>query len=92
MSLLHFRDPCVHCGIAMMKVPPGPCQGDPTKRVPMAYQTMGVRWDGVERFLIEMSDGSFIEHHSHISNHICYFDGWLSKARVDMKLIGERKA
>lgn len=27
----HFRDPCIHCGVAHDDVPPGPCGGEVVK-------------------------------------------------------------
>lgn len=65
-TLRHFGDPCVHCSIAHDDVPVGPCQGDPDKAVPMVYRRLGVRWDGVEHFLIQMSNGEFVDRWEHI--------------------------
>ena len=56
-TLYHFGDPCVHCGSPHDEVPVGPCQGDPAKAVPIAYRSMGVRRNQIERFLIRLSDG-----------------------------------
>lgn len=69
MTFLHFEDPCVHCGLAHDKVAPGPCQGDPAKAVPMAYRSLGVRWDHVEHFRILFSDGRIEDRWAHISEH-----------------------
>jgi len=83
-TLRHFRDPCVHCGTPHDEVAPGPCPGDPAKAVPMRWRSLGVRWDNVEHFLIQMSDGSFTERHSHISNALPW--NWLKDARHDETL------
>jgi hypothetical protein len=64
-ELKHFRDPCVHCATPHDDVPSGPCQGDPTKAVPIRWRPLGVRWDGVERFLIQLSNGKFEERYEH---------------------------
>lgn len=69
----HFRDPCIHCGLATDDVAPGACTGDMTKAVPIAYRSLGVRWDGVEHFLIRMSNGEVKDLHSHVSNHSPYY-------------------
>lgn len=70
--LKHFRDPCVHCGIGHDDVAPGPCLGDPAKAVPMAYTSLGVRWDHVEHFLIQYSNDVFEDYHAHISMNVPY--------------------
>lgn len=73
----HFGDPCVHCAIPHDDVPPGPCNGDPSKAVPIAYRSLGVRWDGVEHFLIRLSNDCVIERHNHISEQAPYWHfGW----------------
>lgn len=84
-ALLHFRDPCVHCGTPHDEVQPGPCLGDPTKAVPMRWRSLGVRWDGVEHFLIQMSDGTFTERWEYVAHHIAYF-GYLAGVRFDHTL------
>lgn len=73
MNMHHFGDPCIHCGIAHDDVPAGPCQGNAAKAIPIAYRSMGVRWDNVERFLIRMSDGSIQERHHHIGEQAPYY-------------------
>lgn len=77
--LHHFRDPCVHCGLRMEDVAIGPCLGDRTKAVPMAWKSLGVRWDNVEHFLIQFSDGHFEHRWEHIEADLAY--GYLAKAR-----------
>jgi hypothetical protein len=69
----HFRDPCVHCGQAMADVAVGECPGDPAKSVPMSYRALGVRYDGVEHFLVQFSDGRIEERWSHASFHAPYY-------------------
>lgn len=71
--LLHFGDPCIHCGTPHDAVEPGLCHGDPAKAKCIGYQSLGVRWDGVEHFLLLMSTGSFEEHWYHISEHAPYW-------------------
>lgn len=82
--LRHFRSPCVHCGTLMEDVAPGPCPGDPAKAVPMAWCGLGVRWDKVEHFRIQFSDGRIDERWAHIS----YAFPWtyLKDARHDVRL------
>jgi hypothetical protein len=84
MSLHHFGDPCVHCGIAHDDVPSGPCEGDSSKAVPMAYRRLGVRWDHVERFLIQMSSGEFIDRYEHVEMGLPF--GYLKDVRYDKNL------
>ena len=69
----HFSDPCIHCGRAMANVAVGPCLGDVSKAVPLAYASLGVRWDGVERYRIRMSDGRIEDLHRHVSEHAPYY-------------------
>ncbi len=69
----HFGDPCAHCGTPHDDVQVGPCQGDPTKAVPIAYASLGVRWDKIERFRVRMSDGSVVERYSHVSEQAPYW-------------------
>ena len=80
-TLKHYGDPCVHCGIAHDDVPPGPCQGDKSKAVPMAWRGLGVRWDNVEHFLIQYSDGHFEDRWEHTSFHLPYT--YLKNARYE---------
>lgn len=84
MTLLHYGDPCVHCAIPHDEVPVGPCQGDPAKAVPMAYRSLGVRWDNVEHFLIQMSNGEFTDRYEHISFSLPWT--YLKNARSDQTL------
>lgn len=69
----HYRDPCLHCGVAHDDVKPGACDGDPAKAVPVAYASLGVRWDGVEHFRVRMSDGRVEDHHRHVSERAPYY-------------------
>lgn len=41
--------------------------------VPLSFRSMGVRYDGVERYLVRYSDGSIREHHDHVSEHAPYY-------------------
>jgi hypothetical protein len=98
MTLYHFGDPCVHCGIPHDEVPVGPCQGDPAKAVPMAYQSMGVRPDGIERFLIRFSDDRVDQRDFPVSQqapywHFGYSDRRRQPPRLDDRLrVRERNA
>jgi len=92
-ALLHFEDPCVHCGIAHDDVLPGNCTGDPAKAVPMAYRSMGVRWDHIEHFLVKYSDGHVEHIWSHISElaasyHFGRYDELHHPPRYDETLVG----
>lgn len=69
----HFRDPCIHCGTAHDDIQPGPCAGDPTKAVPLAYCSMGVRWDGIEHHRARFSDGRVEDRYNHIGEHAPYY-------------------
>lgn len=69
----HFGDPCLHCDIPHDDVPAGPCSGDPKKAVPIAWCSLGVRWDGYENFRLLMSDGRVEERIAHISAHAPYY-------------------
>ncbi len=71
-ELYHYGDPCVHCGTPHDDVPPGPCLGDPAKAEPITYRSLGVRWDGIERFFVQMSDGRIEERHYHIAEWAAY--------------------
>ena len=82
--LHHYGDPCVHCGIAHDDIPPGPCLGDAGKAVPMVFRSYGTRWDGVEHFLIQYSDGHFEERWEHISALLPYT--FLRNARLNQTL------
>jgi hypothetical protein len=65
----HFGNPCIHCDMPQDAVPVGPCQGDKSKVRPVSYCSMGVRWDGVERFRVMHSDGAIVDHWAHASEH-----------------------
>ena len=69
----HFGDPCIHCGIAHDDVPRGDCQGNASKAVPIAYKSLGVRPDKVERFLVRMSTGEVVERYAHVREHAPYY-------------------
>lgn len=73
MPMTHFGDPCIHCGISHDDVPPGPCMGDLRKVICVAYQSLGVRWDHFEHFLLLMSDGTFEDRWYHISERAPYY-------------------
>lgn len=45
----------------------------------MAWKSLGVRWDNVEHFLIQFSDGHFEHRWEHIEADLAY--GYLAKAR-----------
>lgn len=64
--MTHFGDPCIHCGLPHDDVPVGVCQGDASKAKPIAYRSLGVRWDHVEHFRIRWSDGRVTELWEHI--------------------------
>lgn len=83
--LLHFGDPCVHCDTPHDDVQSGSCLGDPAKAVPMRWRSLGVRWDGVEHFLIQMSDGSLTDFWNHIAYKTAYY-GYLAGVRFDPTL------
>ena len=38
----------------------------------VAYKSLGVRWDGIEHFLLRHADGSVTERYGHISYHLPY--------------------
>ena len=84
LPLRHFRSPCVHCGTAMEDVAPGPCPGDPAKAVPMAFRYLGIRWDGVEHYLIQYSDGHIEDRWEHIEMRLRW--DYLKDARNDPTL------
>lgn len=93
----HFGDPCIHCGIAHEDFVPGPCNGDFTKAKPIGYVSAGVRWDGVERYLVRYSDTSIREIYSHVSNHLPYYhfghsDELITPPRYDERIRAEAKA
>lgn len=59
--------------------------------IPIAYRSLGVRWDGIEHFRIKMSDGSILERYNHISEHAPYYhfgwaDDFISPPRYDPTL------
>jgi hypothetical protein len=65
----HFGDPCIHCGLTLDQFQVGACTGDAAKAKPIAYRSLGVRWDGVEGFLVRMSTNQVVERWHHISEH-----------------------
>jgi hypothetical protein len=77
----HFRDPCIHCATAHNDVAPGPCTGDPDKAIPVAWCSLGVRWDNVERFRILMSTGRVTERYEHIDMNLPWT--YLKESRYD---------
>lgn len=80
--MYHYGDPCVHCGVPHDNVSPGLCPGDPSKAMPIAYASCGVRWDGVERFIILWSSGVITERHAHVSERAPYFHFGCSKELI----------
>ena len=85
----HFGDPCIHCGIALDDLT-GSCVGE-GKAIPIAYASLGVRWDGVEHFRIRFSDNHIEEQHRHISEHAPYYhfghsDALTNPPRYDARL------
>lgn len=52
---------------------PGPCQGDPAKAVVIGWASLGVRWDGVERYRYRLSTNEVCETHRHVSFHAPYY-------------------
>ena len=85
MIKTHYGDPCIHCGVAHDDVPSGACIG--TKpAVPIAYRCISVRRDGVERFLILMSDGSIEDRWEHFMVGLEGPGGYLHGARYDNEL------
>lgn len=87
----HFGDPCIHCNIPHDDVPAGSCGGDPKKAKPIAYRSLGVRWDNVEHFRVLMSSGEVREFHQHVSYsgpyyHFGYSDTLTSPPRYDPTL------
>jgi hypothetical protein len=85
MSMMrHFGDPCIHCGISHDDVQSGPCIGDASKAVPIAYCSLGVRWDGVEHFIIGYSDGRVEDRWEHVSFGLPF--GYLVGVKYDKSL------
>lgn len=68
----HFRDPCIHCGLPMEAVEVGACKGDPSKKIAIAYRSLGVRWDGYEHFLVRWSTNEVVERWCHHSEQAAY--------------------
>lgn len=90
-QVTHFGDPCIHCSTPHDRIPVGPCTGDLSKAVPIAFCSLGVRWDKVEQCRIRMSDGSVIERWNHISEaapfwHFGYSDQLRHPPRYDETL------
>lgn len=51
---------------------------------PVAWRSLGVRWDHVEHFLIKYDDGEIEDYHQHISFHTPY--GYLKDVPMDPTL------
>jgi len=73
VSITHFGDPCIHCGTPHDDVATGDCKGEVSDRagelknaIPVAWCSLGVRWDNVEHYRILFSDGSVRERWAHI--------------------------
>ena len=86
----HFGDPCRHCGTPHDEIQPGPCEGDPARATPIAYCSLGVRWDGVERYRVRFSDGRIEERCEHISAHAPYYHFGYSDALISPPHYDER--
>lgn len=71
--MTHFGDPCIHCGISQEDIPVGACTGDVNKARPIAYASLGVRWDNVEHFRIRFSDSRIEDRWCHISANAPYW-------------------
>jgi hypothetical protein len=69
----HYGDPCLHCGTPHDDVQVGECPGNSARAIPIAWASLGVRYDGVEHFRIRMSDGRVVDRHNHISERAPYF-------------------
>lgn len=87
----HFKSPCIHCGVEMENVDVGPCKGDASKAIPIAYASLGVRWDGVERYRVRYSDSSVRELYRHVSERAPYYhfgasDSLIQPPRYDPRL------
>lgn len=50
----------------------------------MRYRSLGVRWDNVEHFLIQMSNGDFVDRWEHIEFALPW--NYLKDARQDTNL------
>lgn len=90
-QIMHFGDPCIHCGVAHDDVPSGPCCGDSSNAKPVAFRSLGVRHDHVEHFYVLMSDGTVLDRYHHIDEqapyyHFGYSDKVLSPPRYDATL------
>lgn len=68
----HYGDPCIHCGTPHDVVSVGPCTGE-GKAVPVAYRLLENRYDGVQHYRIQFSDGHIEERHAHVSYHLPYY-------------------
>lgn len=84
-ALRHYGDPCVHCGVAHDDVPPGPCQGDRSKTVVMAYcierQSHQNPGSGCDTILCLMSDGNLQIDARHPSEW-WWISDWFKRARA----------
>lgn len=87
----HFGDPCIHCGIPHDEIASGDCTGDFKKAIPIAFASLGVRWDHVEHHRVRFSDGRIEDRWNHISENAPYFhfghsDVLISPPRYDESL------
>ncbi len=79
MSMTHYGDPCLHCGIGHDDVPVGPCKGETNKAVVIGARYITRRWDCCEHWRVLWSDGrieSVWWHVDEIPNL------WLSRLRM----------
>jgi hypothetical protein len=69
----HFGDPCIHCAIAHDDVAPGPCLGDPTKAIVLAYRVTRQAWQNpvtqCDTIACLMSTSSIVEMARYPSEH-----------------------
>lgn len=72
-NMKHFGDPCIHCGVSHEEMQPGPCIGDPSKVIPIAYRKIETRWDGIEHYLVLFSDNHTEHRYGHVSERLPYF-------------------
>lgn len=89
MIRTHFGDPCIHCGTAHDDFKPGACTGE-GKSIPIGYASLGVRWDGVERYRVRFSDSHIEERYAHISEHAPYFHFGHSQQLINPPRYDER--
>ena len=81
----HFGDPCIHCGVPHDDVPVGPCMGDRSKAIPLAYcvdrQAYENTGSGAETILCFMSTGEIHTEWRHPATWWWNSD-WFKKATV----------